>query len=365
MKNISLRAGRFMALALVITGLGLGSCKKDETTTVYGNWTRSSTYSGAQRSEAVAFVINNIAYAGTGRNPNTTVSIFSDFYAFDPSKGGWSQVTSMPTAAGGRYGAVAFAANGKGYVAGGNNGTGTYLSDVWQFDPAQNTTTTVGTTTTTTIGRWTQVASLPVTLYGAVAGSINNVGYVGTGFDGSNNTNVFYQYNATANTWSQLSVPFPGDKRTGASAFVAANQLYVVGGSNNSANVIDVYSYDPSATPTRWNAKRILRSVSNSTETYDYSGVARSQAVSFTVNDKGYVALGGSTLTSCYEYNTTDDTWTLKNPISGSTGSGASGTARNNAVGFGIGNYGYVGLGVNGSTRLDDFYRFAPNDAQE
>ncbi len=350
-----------MALALVITGLGLGSCKKDETTTVYGNWTRSSTYSGPQRSEAVAFVINNIAYAGTGRNPNTTVSIFNDFYAFDPSKGGWSQVTSMPTAAGARYGAVAFTANGKGYVAGGNNGSGTYLSDVWQFDPALTTSTTVGTTTTTTVGRWTQVASLPVTLYGAVGGSINNVGIVGSGFDGSNNTNIFYQYNNGA--WSQLPVPFPGDKRTGATSFVAGNQFYVVGGSNNSANVTDVYSYDPSAS--KWNAKRFLRSVSNSTETYDYSGVARSQAVGFAVNDKGYVALGGSTLTSCYEYNTADDSWTLKNPISGATGTGATGTARNSAVGFGIGNYGYVGLGVNGSTRLDDFYRFAPNDAQE
>jgi N-acetylneuraminic acid mutarotase len=363
MKNISLRAGRYLTLALLLTGLGLGSCKKDDTTTVYGNWTRSSTYSGAARSEAVAFVINNIAYAGTGRNPSTTISVFNDFYAFDPTKGGWSQVTSMPAAAGARYGAVAFSANGKGYVAGGNNGNGIYLSDVWQFDPATNTTTTVGPNTTTTIGKWTQVASLPVTLYGAVAGSINNVGIVGTGFDGSNNTNVFYQYNTTSNTWSQLPVPFPGDKRTGAASFVAGNQFYVVGGSNNSANVTDVYSYDPSAT--KWNAKHYLRSVSNSTETYDYSAVARSQAVGFAINDKGYVAVGGSTLTTCYEYSPSDDSWTLKNPISGATGTGATGTARNNAVGFGIGNYGYVGLGVNGSTRLDDFYRFAPNDAQE
>jgi N-acetylneuraminic acid mutarotase len=352
MKNFSLRAGRFMALALLLTGLGLGSCKKDDTTTVYGNWTRSSTFSGAIRSEAVSFVINNVAYAGTGRN---SINIFNDFYAFDPSKGGWSQVTPMPTAAGLRYGAIAFSANNKGYVGGGNNGSGTYLSDVWQFDPSQNTTTTVGTTTTTTTGRWTQVASLPITLFGAVAGSINNVGYVGCGFDGSNNRNDFYQYNATANTWTQLAAPFPGDKRTGAFSFVAGNQLYVAGGSNNSANVTDVFSYDPSAS--KWNTKRYLRNVSNSTESYDYSAVARAQGVGFTVGDKGYVVVGGSTLLSCYEYSTTDDSWTLKNPFTGS--------ARNSAVGFGIGNYGYVGLGTNGSNRLDDFYRFAPNDAQE
>jgi N-acetylneuraminic acid mutarotase len=361
MKNFSLRAGRYLTLALLLTGLGLGSCKKDDTTTVYGNWNRSSTYSGAARSEAVAFVINNIAYAGTGRNPSATITVYNDFYSFDPSKGGWAQVTSMPAAAGVRYGAVAFTANGKGYVCGGNNGNGTYLSDVWQFDPTVNTTTTVGTTTTTTTGKWTQVASLLTPLYGAVGGSINNVGIVGTGFDGSNNTNIFYKYDG--GVWSQLPVPFPGDKRTGASAFVVGNQFYVVGGSNNSANVTDVYAYDASAT--KWNLKHYLRSISNSTETYDYSGVARAQAVGFAISDKGYIAVGGSTLTSCYEYNPSDDSWTLKNPISGATGTGATGTARNNAVGFGIGNYGYVGLGVNGSTRLDDFYSFAPNDAQQ
>ena len=353
MKNFSLRAGRFLTLGLLLTGLGLGSCKKDDTTTVYGNWTRSSTLSGAARSEAVSFVINNIAYAGTGRNPSATISIYNDFYAFNPTLGGWSQVTSMPTAAGVRYGAVAFTANNKGYVVGGNNGTGTYLSDVWQFDPATPTTTTVGGVTTTTVGTWTKVASLPVALYGAVAGSINNVGYVGSGFDGSNNTNIFYKYEN--GVWNQLAVPFPGDKRTGAFSFVVNNQFYVAGGSNNSASVTDVYAYDPSAS--KWNLKHYLRSVSNSTETYDYTAVVRAQAVGFTVNGKGYVTVGGSTLLSCYEYNPSDDTWTLKNPYIGSS--------RNSAVAFGIGDYGYVGLGVNGSTRLDDFYRFAPNDAQE
>jgi N-acetylneuraminic acid mutarotase len=357
MKNISLRAGRFMALALVITGLGLGSCKKSDTTTVYGNWVRSSTYSGPIRSEAVSFVINNVAYAGTGFNPTNppanTNGVFNDFYAFDPSKGGWLQVTSMPAAAGVRYAAVAFTANGKGYVAGGNNGSGTYLSDVWLFNP--DSTTTVGTTTT--IGKWRQVKSMPVALSGAVAGSINNIGYVGSGYDGSNNTNIFYQYNPTTNTWSRLSAAFGGDKRRGAFSFVVNNQFYVGGGSNNSANVTDVFSYDPSVAGGKWNTKRLLANVNNSNASYDYSAVARAQAVGFSVGDKGYVTVGGSTLQSCYEYNAADDSWTLKNPFIGA--------ARNNAVGFGIGNNGYVGLGTNGSTRLDDFYSFAPNDAQQ
>ncbi len=363
MKNFSLRAGRFLTLALLLTGLVLGSCKKDDTTTVYGNWTKSASYTGALRSEAVSFVIGTVAYAGTGRNPSSPVSIFNDFYAFDPSKGGWLQVTPMPAAAGARYGAFAFAANGKGYVGGGTPGNGTYLSDMWQFDPTTNTTTTVGGVTTTTTGKWTQVASLnptgvPVTLYGAVAGSINNLGIVGCGFDGSNNRNDFYQYNPTTDKWSLFTAPFPGDKRTGAMSFIVNNKFYVVGGTNNSATVTSVYAYN--AASNLWEAKHLLSSVSNATESYDYSLVARSQGVGFAIGTKGYIAVGGSTLTSVYEYNPDDDSWTLKNPITG-----ALGTARNNAVGFSIGDYGYVGLGANGSTRLDDFYRFAPNEAQQ
>ena len=357
MKNISLRAGRFMALALVITGLGLGSCKKDETTTVYGNWVRNTTYSGPVRSEAVSFVINNVAYAGTGRNPNgpLNATLFNDFYSFDPAKGGWLQVTPMPAAAGVRYDAAAFTANNKGYVCGGNNGNGVYLNDVWQFDPAQNTTVTVGTTTTTTVGRWTLMAPMPTPLARAVAGSINNLGIVGCGTDGSNNQNKFYQYNASTDQWSTLTAGFDGDKRTGAFSFVANNQFYVGGGTNNNLAVTDVFAYDPSAN--KWTPKRSLRQVSTSTQSYDYSGVSRAQGVGFAINNKGYVTVGGGTLTSCYEYNPSDDTWTLKNPFTGS--------ARNNAVAFNIGDFGYVGLGANGSTRLDDFYRFAPNDAQE
>lgn len=357
MKNISLRAGRFLTLALLLTGLGLGSCKKDDTTTVYGNWQPSSTYSGVARSEAVSFVINGVAYAGTGRN--TVGTPLKDFYSFDPTKGGWSPLTPMPTAAAARYGAVAFAANGKGYVGTGNDGNGNYLADFWEFDPAGTTSVTVGSTTTTTVGVWRQVASLTTAPNGtarfsAVAGSINNIGFVGCGFDG-NNQNNFFKYNPATNVWSAFASPFPGDKRTGAVAFVLANQFYVATGTNNNANVSDVYAYNPQNDA--WTMKHYLRTVSTATENYDNLAVARSQAVAFTVNDKAYITTGGSTLLSCYEYNAADDTWTLKNPYVGSV--------RNNAVGFGIGNYGYVGLGYNGSNRFDNFYRFAPNDAQE
>lgn len=58
---------------------------------------------------------------------------------FDPSTGSWSQLAPMPTP---RGGAAARALNGKIYVLGGLNGSGTSLREVEIYDPASNTWST-------------------------------------------------------------------------------------------------------------------------------------------------------------------------------------------------------------------------------
>ncbi|RZK35539.1 MAG: galactose oxidase [Hymenobacter sp.] len=363
MKNFSLRAGRFLTLALLLIGLGLSSCKKDSTsTTVTGNWTAGNSFPGVTRSGAVTFVINGIAYVGTGNDVSSTR--LRDFYAFDPSKGSWTQMTPLPSSAPARYLAAAFSANNKGYVGTGYAQDGTYLSDFWQFDPATptvtTTTSTTGTTTTTTtLGTWTRIQDFPLTTTGtgrrgAVAGSVNNVGYVGCGF-GGNYEKDMYRYNASSNSWTDIG--FPGNKRVNAAAFTLNNVLYMGFGTNNAVTDTQFWAYDPSANT--WTQKRNLANVSNSTESYDYSGVARTQTAAFAVNSLGYVAVGnnGSNLLTCYEYDPTADSWTLKNPFTGS--------ARSLPVAFGIGNLGYVGLGSTGSTPFDDFWKFDPNAAQQ
>lgn len=367
MKNLVLRASQLLLALTLLGSLGLTSCKnKDTSTTVLGNWTSASTFSGAQRGNAVSFVINNVAYVGTGLDGSARK--YNDFYSLDPAVGGWNKVTPMPPAAGVRYNAVAFSAAGKGYVGTGYDGVNP-LSDFWQFDPAVNTvtTTTTGTNTvtTTTTGSWKRVADFPTPngagRYGAVAASISDIGYVGCGYDG-NNENDFYKYDPAKNTWTALTAGFPGTKRIGAVAFVINGQMYMGTGINNNLYSTDFYAYNPVGNGA-WIRLHDLANISNSTGSYDYSAVARAYASSFVIGNMGYVTVGSNSAVrpDCQAYDPTLDTWTATNPFSFAGG----GAGRNSAVSFGIGNYGYVGTGYNGSTRFDDFWKFDPSAAQQ
>lgn len=69
----------------------------------------------------------------------------------------------------------------------------------------------------------------------------------------------------------------------------------------------------------------------------------------FTIGDKGYVISSNF----IYEYNPSTDQWTKKSEFGG--------VARTGAVGFSIGNKGYVGTGTTGfSSCLKDFWEFDP-----
>ena len=85
----------------------------------------------------------------------------------------------------------------------------------------------------------------------------------------------------------------------------------------------------------------------------DFEGLARSEAVSFSINDYGYVCSGASTtdrFKDLWEYNTSLKYWTQKADLPG--------PARSSAVGFSFGSKGYVGTGYDGSNRLNDFWEY-------
>ena len=357
MKNTVQRAGRLVLALLLLASLGLSSCNNSDSTTVYGNWTTGNSFPAAARRGAVSFVINNIAYAGTGIDVNGMK--YNDFYSFDPNTGSWTTLTPFPGVA--RYYGVAFTVGSKGYVGTGYDGTN-YLSDFWQFDPSVNTKVTNSNgTVTTTIGSWKKIADFLTApggsaRYGAVAGSVGNYGYVGCGFD-LNYKKDFYRYDPSTDTWATFA-GFPGDKRMGAVAFTINGQMYVGTGINNGTIDTDFWSYNP--TGDVWTQKRNTANQTTGSDIYDYSAVARNNAVSFVIGSFGYIATGsnGAARADCYQYDPTMDTWTKLNPFLGA--------ARSNAVGFGIGNYGYVGLGSNGSsTPYDNFYKLDPSAQQQ
>ena len=93
--------------------------------------------------------------------------------------------------------------------------------------------------------------------------------------------------------------------------------------------------------------------IGNWKRTDDFEGVARSEAVAFTIGEYGYISTGSSAndrFRDLWEYNTSLRYWTQKADLPG--------TARNSAVAFSIGNKGYIGTGYDGAARLNDFWEY-------
>jgi N-acetylneuraminic acid mutarotase len=85
----------------------------------------------------------------------------------------------------------------------------------------------------------------------------------------------------------------------------------------------------------------------------DFGGTSRGNAIGFSIGDKGYIGTGSSYNKDFWEYDPVTDTWTQKADLPGS--------GRAWAVGFVIGSKGYVGTGKDSdSMPIDDFWEFDP-----
>jgi len=86
-----------------------------------------------------------------------------------------------------------------------------------------------------------------------------------------------------------------------------------------------------------------------------YNGIVRSEAVSFVVNDTGYVGTGydgNNRLADIWSYNAASDFWTQRADFAG--------TARNSAVAFAAAGKGYITTGYDGLNMLADTWSFDP-----
>lgn len=93
------------------------------------------------------------------------------------------------------------------------------------------------------------------------------------------------------------------------------------------------------------------------TQKADFAGIGRVYAVGFNIGNKGYVGMGeyfngGFTvyLKDFWQYDPVANKWTKKTDFSG--------TARTQAKGFSIGSKGYVGIGVDVSGSRKDFWEY-------
>ena len=86
----------------------------------------------------------------------------------------------------------------------------------------------------------------------------------------------------------------------------------------------------------------------------DYA-IVRSNASSFTMNGLGYI-VGGESVRTIWEYNPSTDLWVERTPMEGA--------ARTDAVGFSINDRGFYMLGRVGSSYFDDAWEFKPTEEQ-
>ena len=88
------------------------------------------------------------------------------------------------------------------------------------------------------------------------------------------------------------------------------------------------------------------------TQKSDFGGAARMQAVGFRIGNKGYIGTGQPLSKDFWEYDPSNDTWKRKADFGG--------TARGQATGFSIGNTGYIGTGF-GQSYKKDFWMYTPD----
>jgi len=325
---------KLIVFSLLLTFIPGCSDDDDDDDDYVGNWVELSDYEGVPRSGAAVFVIDGIAYVGTGYDGTDRLT---DFWKFDPDANNWTRIADFPGTA--RNGAVGFSANGKGYIGLGYDGVNK-LKDFYEYNPTTNT--------------WDTIPEFGGTArYGAVAFSIDDKGYVGTGYDGSDQKD-FWQYNPSSKQWTLINSI--GSKRRYAVSFVIDGKAYVCTGINNGVYESDLSVYDPSTG--LWTKKRAITDVSDDDYDDDYTGITGMNKVAFTVNSKGYVATGGtgSAGTSVWEYDPSTDLWVQKTAIEAS--------GRIEAVGFGIGSKGYITTGRSSSYYFDDLWGFKPDDEQ-
>jgi len=366
----------FSFVSLLGISLLVSSCNKKNVNSSYGNWVRREDFGGTSRSEAVGFVIGNSGYIATGYDFNsfTTTGVqdslgrYYDLWQYTPDPnqddtkaGNWqgsssqvgpgqTQLANFPGVS--RNSAVAFSIGDTAYVGTGFDGTN-YLSDFWAYVPATNT--------------WSPRAAFPGGgRYDAVGFELAGKGYIATGYNGSY-LNDCYQFDPVNNQWA-LVQQYPGPKCSQAVAFTSNDTAaYVCTGSNNgntltcnqlwAMTVVPVTPLTPGGVT--WTERRQISNFS--TQSYDdLYAMIRQNAVAFVMGNYAYLTTGnnGAERVDTWEYDIKNDLWYQETSFEG--------PAREGAVAFSINGRGFVGTGRNGSTnggQFSDFYEWFPLQA--
>lgn len=235
--------------------------------------------------------------------------------------------------------AVAFSIGDYGYIGTGVDTAEVVLKDLWQYDAVNDL--------------WVQKADMPGSVRrDAISFTIGNKGYVGTGLDNDesfagNKLKDFWEYDPATNNWTQKA-DFPGSGGLGiyfSTGFSIDSKGYICGGKvgpNTYSN--QLWEYKP--TINQW------------TQRANFPGGVRYQLASFTIGYNAYVGLGANQdifKKDFWKYNPGTNQWS---PIADLPAS-----ERGGACTFTIGNRGYVCTGSDGGL-LEDLWAYNPSTDQ-
>lgn len=229
---------------------------------IQNTWETIAVFAGGPRYDAADFVIDNIAYVGSGSIDQFTWTGTSDFWRFDPQTDTWTEIASLPI---GATNAVGLSANGKGYICIPDDS-----NNFWSYDPSNDEWTQMPDLIIGSMGGLGKVISgfvidNKIYIYAALnrvnkelyefdpgtlqwsrkSDLIGSEGLDGEGFSLNSKgylviENDFYQYNALTDSWKILN-PFLGKGRVNAISFVIDGKAYY--GTSGSDN--DIWEYDP------------------------------------------------------------------------------------------------------------------------
>jgi N-acetylneuraminic acid mutarotase len=225
--------------------------------TSQGIWVKKADYPGCFTHSLISFVVDGKGYVGLGSD------VCDDIWEFDPEANTWTKQNPFP-GIGRANRPVSFSLADKGYVTLGDDGQGNYTHDLWEYDHTTDTWEekapfpglgrgvavcfTIGTVAYVGTGEnydnqnyqilddfwsydqsnntWTQIASLPVALVGAVAFGAAGKGFVGSGNDGTDLVNTFFTYDPVEDAWTQIEDLPREIPTTLATGFAIRNQGY-------------------------------------------------------------------------------------------------------------------------------------------
>ncbi len=230
-----------------------------------------------------------------------------------------------------RSNAVSFTIDNKGYMGTGYDGDD-YLTDFWEYNIDGDF--------------WSQKASFPGTARSSASSFIlNNKGYIGTGYDGDNELNDFWEYDLNSNSWIQKA-DFGGGVRRGAVGFGINNSGYVGTGYDGDNEKKDFWKYN--STTDEWE------------ELVGFGGDKRIDATTFIINEKVYLGTGisnGLYKDDFWEFDPQSEVWTKKRDLDYEDDYRV---VRSNAVGFSINGLGYITAGYNNGA-LGSVWEYSPD----